>query len=212
MKTIISIVGFAGAGKNTFANAFEKILSKHRKNVKIMAFADRPKEMFAQLSNCSTEDLFKKIKDKNQNRRALVTFAEGMKEVFGKEVWANSLVNEINLCPAEFIIVSDLRFLEEQETLNNSNAAHHFTVRIVRKEVIPSLDLDSEWYVKGMMANVLTTDQHYQHYNAVQPNPMARTSMIENIMNDNKSLIDEKVYEWLVKNFILDPIKEKEYV
>jgi len=124
---IIAITGFRRCGKDYLANALKKYFEQNYFSVQKLAFADQPKKIITDLANIDISELeslkenksqkFKCITKEYNMREFLITFSNKLKEI-DKDIWAKALINKIDP-KAQIVIISDLRFKNEDKILRN---------------------------------------------------------------------------------------------
>jgi hypothetical protein len=127
MKTpkVILINGLKRSGKDFSGD----ILLKKLPNSKKIAFADNMKKIISETLGITLRELedyknnyyYIKTPDSSLSFRELLQRfgTEAMKPVFGNDVWARLVKDEILKSSADYIIISDFRFLVEYETLKD---------------------------------------------------------------------------------------------
>jgi dephospho-CoA kinase len=109
---IVVVAGFAGAGKDTFAN----VLCKH-KGYRRFAFADPIKEMIAEEHNVPLEWLHSPVgKQKVVNGKTLRQYCIDLGESERKkdpEVWGKRIAQQIKESNCQRVVISDWRLLPE---------------------------------------------------------------------------------------------------
>lgn len=128
-KEILLIAGSKGTGKDYLCSLIIEELKKHNIVAQRYAFADKPKEMLCQMFGISLDDFNKYknkkskiyVKDKDQYveltdfRSLIQTFGtEVMQGTFGKNVWVDFLIDNINSDKdIDISVISDFRFKHE---------------------------------------------------------------------------------------------------
>jgi hypothetical protein len=152
--------GYAGSGKTYAASQIQSILDPGPKTIFLTAFADAVKDDVAALYNLprtlfdTQEGKASRVKTPDGERTArdlLITYSRAMKDAYGESVWAEEVVYRIRFVMKhrniKHIIIHDLRFMSEIETMKREFASSpHIvlhTIRIVRPSV-QSLPIPSE--------------------------------------------------------------------
>lgn len=153
MQSLILICGNAGVGKTTAA----KIITEKYNKYKEFALGDKVKELTFKLLKIfnvpitSINDLYDTEK-KKQYRYYLQNIAtEAIRETLGRDVWCNVLYNIIK--EEEYVIVSDVRFMNEIEYFMN-NFDKVYIIKIV-KDDIKIMQHSSETEIAKLPYNVL---------------------------------------------------------
>jgi hypothetical protein len=136
---IIGFGGEAGHGKSTCCNIAEQWFRENGYSVKVISFADKLKEVCKIMFRLSEKDLNTQIgKSTYRNHirttpreimqkfgtevcregilRHLPTFSEG-----GRTIWTWNVERDILECPADVILIPDVRFPDELQMLRNFN-------------------------------------------------------------------------------------------
>ncbi len=149
-KVVIAIVGKRGSGKDAFAD----VLSTERGYFKFK-LATPIKTTMAHLMatlvgepstankyEAFMEDRWRKemdfvpFSDKVTLRRCMQLFGtEFGRDVLGKDIWVKSLLRRINKSLCDYVVVSDVRYVNEAEALSDAGA---YIIRVVRD--VPKLD------------------------------------------------------------------------
>ena len=152
MKQVIAINGLKRSGKDYSANILKQQLEAKGLSVELMAFAEPIKQIVSTMFNISLEQLDNYKNNPNENfirifgkqskkssrvslqkitdfRDIIQRFGNGaMKQVFGKNVWADLLAYNISKSHSDVVIVTDMRFPEEAQSLEdatlNENSTH----------------------------------------------------------------------------------------
>lgn len=151
MPKVILINGKKRSGKDYLAKMLKLELEQQNKTVEIMSYADPIKEILADTFNISVELIdeyknnFQAIDVAGENllnfRELLQRFGtEAMKKQFGDDVWVNLLKGKINISTAEYILISDFRFLCE----DISEGFNVTTVNVINKDIIAEDEHSSE--------------------------------------------------------------------
>ena len=132
---VILITGKARSGKDYTANLLKQALEANGKIVQQLFFAAPLKQIIAATFDITLEQLdeYKNYQvplfiDKHMDAPSVTNFrtilqrfgTEGMKPIFGEEVWAQLVNDQITQSSADCVIISDYRFDIEYTTL-----AHH---------------------------------------------------------------------------------------
>ena len=160
--------GYAGSGKTHAAHHLQSLLNPT--TTYVTAFADAVKDEVASIYKIprtlfDTQEgkasLVKTPDGKRTARELLIDYSLAMKQAYGEAVWAEEVVSRIcyiveRRC-IEHIIIHDLRFTAEVETIYNkfdsSDTFVLHTIRIVRPSVV-SLPIPSEHNLDDYKANV----------------------------------------------------------
>lgn len=164
-KKIIFINGKKRSGKDTTAEMLRKELLKHNKSVKVLAFADKLKDMVCEMFNLTRErlDLYKNDYvpillpecywgyELTDFRTFLDTFGNTIaKSLGGDSVWADKVLETIESSNEEYFIISDFRFPIEIDVFETENLLNPFSKIFklitlqVQREGLPHSDLLSE--------------------------------------------------------------------
>lgn len=134
-KTIILIHGKKRSGKDYIGSMIEEWLLKKNHSVLKFAFADPMKDILACTLGVDIEDLnnYKNLeepiiindKEVTTCRKIFTSFGNDiMKNYFGINVWANIASLKIKESKEEFIIITDLRVLEEYKVIEDMTDRH----------------------------------------------------------------------------------------
>lgn len=145
-KIIIAFSGKKRSGKNTAANFMKQFFPK-KLGYEELAFADPVKRTAAIALGLPLDYFFC-----DKNKVEVFTFCDGKKmtgrtilqtlgtealrDNFNDSVWLTNAINRINQSPANVILITDLRFLNELDFLRNIGAK---TIRINRGD-LPNKD------------------------------------------------------------------------
>ncbi len=135
MKKVILISGYKNSGKDFVA----ELLQKQIVDSEVLAFATPMKDIISTMFGISksTLDEYKNNEDviyvndhhscptwvsKLTDFRVIIQKfgSEAMKPVFGDDVWTDLMVENIHQLKCEYIIVSDWRFINEYQGINDS--------------------------------------------------------------------------------------------
>jgi len=140
IKKVILINGLARSGKDTSAKIMQEELIKQGYSVKVLAFADKLKDMVCEMFNISREELddYKNTKrsmavkdgyDKGDyfNLTDFRTFLDIFgnkiaKTLGGESVWADIVLRDVEESTGEYFIISDFRFPIECEVFEEFNS------------------------------------------------------------------------------------------
>lgn len=121
---VFLISGYKGSGKDYFAEKLSNYLKNKNKTVKTYHFAEPLKEIVTKLLDIDIQDLERlkrtdELVYKNYTMRRLlqVLGTDILQKVFGKEIFANSIVNTFE--DTDFAIIPDLRFLHEYSVISS---------------------------------------------------------------------------------------------
>lgn len=129
LKKVILVSGYKDSGKDFVSDMLSTILQ-----CETVAFAEPMKDILSVMFGVSKDDLNKYKKDEEavlaigdwgykkitDFRTVIQKFgSEAMKPVFGNDVWINLLLQKIDPEAIEYIIVSDWRFINEYEGVND---------------------------------------------------------------------------------------------
>ena len=204
-KTIITISGLAGAGKDTTAGYIQDHLSVLKKKSVVLSLGDFPKMAVADFFKVRVEALFGRRASpgaKNKARHFLIAYAEGIKNFSGADYWARMMVDKINeLKDIEYIIIPDLRFQEELLLIDKIEA--DLVMAVVRRDAI--LPVDEDWLILGYHKGYLEGNQMYQYHN-LKPelNPMAYIvdSSFDYVFDNNRNDLSSNQIEQFIKTKI----------
>ncbi len=112
MTTFILITGYCGAGKTTAASDIYNMLTSHGYKCKIKSLATPLKEL------ASIYFYYDESKKEIQ-RPLLEDLAKNLKELFGKELFAHTLLDNCKHDFVDYIIVDDLRYVDEYKTISD---------------------------------------------------------------------------------------------
>ena len=139
VKKVILINGLARSGKDTTAKIIKEELTKQGYSVKVLAFADKLKDMVCEMFNISRDELddYKNTKvdigvedfyergcyiDLTDFRTFLDVFGNKIAKTLGGEsVWADIVLNNIQNSEEEYFIVPDFRFFIEYDVFHIHN-------------------------------------------------------------------------------------------
>lgn len=158
MNKVIVIRGRKRSGKDTTALMLKEEIEARGYSVEIMSFAEPMKDILATTLGISLEQLddFKNNNndvyvdyvtgyDINNCRLMLQMFGtEAMKKHFGDDVWVNLTRDKIRKSTADFVIISDWRFPNEYNVLDNTINFKVQTVHVVNPRVSTSDTHSSE--------------------------------------------------------------------
>jgi len=111
MITFILITGYCGTGKTTVANDIKNMLESHDYRCETRSFATPLKELASIYFNYDESK-------KDIQRQLLEDLARNLKELFGKELFAHTLLDKCPYVFTDYVIVDDLRYIEEYRTIN----------------------------------------------------------------------------------------------
>lgn len=117
---IIALKGNNGSGKSTIAALIASKLSEKGIDNKVLAFADAPKRSFNKYKGITID--WENREQKELYRKEFKKYCESIKEEFNYNLFVYQIIQELNKLydffnKSNIAIVSDLRFLEEYETL-----------------------------------------------------------------------------------------------
>jgi len=135
-KKVILINGLARSGKDTTAKIMQEELIKQGYSVKVLAFADKLKDMVCEMFNISRDEL-----DDYKNNKVNMYLGEEYysypltdfrtfldifgnkiaKTLGGESVWADIVLNDIQNSEEEYFIVPDFRFFIEYDVFHEHN-------------------------------------------------------------------------------------------
>ena len=149
-KTIIAVVGKHGSGKDTFADILStergyfkfKLATPIKTTVAHLMAALIGAPSTATKYEAFMEDRWRKEMDfipfscDVTLRRCMQLFGtEFGRDILGKDIWVKSLLHRINKTLCDYVVISDVRYVNEAEALSNAGA---YIIRIVRD--VPKLD------------------------------------------------------------------------
>ena len=145
---IITLSGYKGVGKTTFASNLKDFLLWANKkqlplNIKTLALADTLKEEVSKAFGFSLEEIEvlkreenKKVLNGMNMRELLIDFGQKRKEEFGKDFWCNTaldkVLNDVSDDEICIWIVPDVRFPEEQEFFKKTDTAMLYSIWLER--------------------------------------------------------------------------------
>jgi len=155
---IIGFGGAAGHGKSTCSNIAEQWFLENGYSVKVISFADKLKEVCKIMFRLSEKDLNTQIgKSTYRNHirttpreimqkfgtevcregiiRHLPTFSEG-----GRTIWTWNVERDILECPADVILIPDVRFPDELQMLRNFGCIF---INVIREHEVATDDKHS---------------------------------------------------------------------
>jgi len=169
MKKIIFINGKKRSGKDTTAEMLQQELLKQNKTVKVLAFADKLKDMVCEMFGISRVELDYLKNNTNVYTNSVVsnsglgllelpnfrtfldTFGNKIaKSLGGDSVWADKVLLDIENSKEECFIISDFRFPIEinvfgtENLLSPTNKPFKLITLQVQREGLPHSDLPSE--------------------------------------------------------------------
>ena len=122
---MIGISGLARSGKDTLANNLADIITAELGiEVKILSFADRIKHQLKDVinDNYNIDPYTEDTEEKKIIRDILVSHGETMKKIYGKTIWADLVINNIEKAEDKFFpIISDVRFDFEAEKVKQND-------------------------------------------------------------------------------------------
>jgi len=145
VKKVILINGLARSGKDTTAKIIKEELTKQGYSVKVLAFADKLKDMVCEMFNITRTDLdyYKNNKDSigvedfyddtgywdlTDFRTFLDIFGNKIAKTLGGEsVWVDIVLKNIQESEEEFFIVPDFRFFIEYDVFHIHNFGRYDT-------------------------------------------------------------------------------------
>ena len=168
MANVIQLSGKKRAGKDTIANMFKTSLESYGKSVEVMAFAEPLKDIVATILGITKEqlDVMKNNTDTYKIKIPMLNHitdtrtllqkmgTEASKKWFGDNVWVNLLKDRISTSDADYIIITDTRFI--CEVLSEA-----LTIR-VNSNMTNSLDIHpSETELDDYEFNITITNNDY---------------------------------------------------
>ena len=125
---ILLIAGYAGSGKDAFADQLIKLCETHSISYKKYAFADEVKKDVSKMYDIPLEKLYTQegkastitlsTGDTKTLRELLIEHSAHMKSLYGKDYWAQLVCKQIDT--SKYIsILSDWRYNSEIETINS---------------------------------------------------------------------------------------------
>lgn len=124
---IFLIKGKKRSGKDFFGDLLEQAIISNDESVLRISFADAVKDIL-----CDTFDMELDELNEHKNNESIISIngkpvsnmrsiiqrfsTEGMQSVFGKSVWRDLLLNNLEECGAENVIITDWRFPHETIT------------------------------------------------------------------------------------------------
>jgi len=128
---IIGIVGLDRCGKDTFAKMLVKEFKKHKKEVAIRSFADKLKDVTADIMKVDRH-LLEKMKNDNilvsngieimTTRDYIIRVADSIRKNLGEDVFIDALKKELNKIEnIDIVILPDTRFVLEAEMIKQMN-------------------------------------------------------------------------------------------
>jgi hypothetical protein len=121
---IITFIGRNGVGKSTAAEEMQVRLEDEGYNVQRLAFANPLKAITGK---------YLKV-DKIENRKVLEDFSHDLKELFGIDIYARALVNQIDK-DADFVLIDDMRYPVELDVLLDT--AETYVIHCQRPSCFP---------------------------------------------------------------------------
>ncbi len=141
---ILLISGYAGSGKDTFADYFIEMCEKNNSSYKRYAFADKVKEEVSNMFKIPIDTFFtqagkKSIVETKEGpktcRELLIEHSALMKRVISNDYWAKLVCTEIDTTK-DFILITDWRYNVEYESVHSYFGEHTIiTVRIINPSV-----------------------------------------------------------------------------
>ena len=132
---ILTISGYKGVGKTTFANRVKEELEKvEGYNPVVIGLADAVKKEVAEVFGISLDELeelkrdeSKKVYEDMSMRDYLISYAEHKKQKAGADFWVkkawNNFLTQKQQDKENILVISDLRFPEEQGFLDSQTDA-----------------------------------------------------------------------------------------
>lgn len=144
MTHVIALTGYAGVGKDTWA---DQLVERH--GYTKLAFADKLKDLLlaadpvtAYLVNHRGWDDAKRVYPEIRTR--LQSTGMAAREILGKDVWINPLIREATSGGHSHVVVSDVRLKNELSALLMAGFESLIVLRLVRSEIGPANDHESE--------------------------------------------------------------------
>jgi hypothetical protein len=168
MASIIQLSGKKRAGKDTIANMFKTSLEAYGKSVEVMAFAEPLKDIVATILGVTKEqlDVMKNNPETHKIKISMLNHStdartllqkmgtEASKKWFGDNVWVNLLKDRISTSDADYVIITDTRFICEL-------LSEALTIRI-NSNMASSLDMhSSETELDDYEFNITITNDDY---------------------------------------------------
>ena len=142
---MIGISGLARSGKDTLANNLADIITTELGvEVKILSFADRIKQQMKDVinDNYKINPYTENTDEKEIIRDLLVCHGETMKKIYGKTIWADSVISDIKNSKHKFFpIISDVRFDFEAERVKENGG---FVIHISKEGNKPPNEIEAK--------------------------------------------------------------------
>lgn len=125
--TIIGIVGKKQSGKDTIFEFIRDIYKIRNVRVARIAFADALKQEV-----CAAFSITPQIIEKNKDNFRMLMQAWGTevrRKLWGENYWVDKVLNKINHCDDDIVVIPDCRFLNEAAAIKYIGG---YIVRIIR--------------------------------------------------------------------------------
>jgi len=142
-ESIIAISGVARSGKDSVAKHLIDFFAEKGRKAKRYAMADLLKlHLYDLINNCLGINVFDCTdEEKELIRPIMVAYGGAMRARFGRDVWANDVLDAINKSSCDIAIITDLRFVENNDdeywALRKAGAYVIHIQRIIDGDVMP---------------------------------------------------------------------------
>jgi len=152
MKIIVGFAGYAGAGKDTLANAIERYAARFvNSNTAKIAFADPMRDMLLALGVPREYMVERALKEvlipgfgRSYRQLAQTLGTEWGRVCHGEDFWVNAAANRVDKSGAELVLMTDVRFPNEADYLRRRGG---YLVRVNRAAAVPVNPHESETHV-----------------------------------------------------------------
>lgn len=155
-RLVIGLCGYAGSGKDTFANMLEQIASTYGLSVGSFSFASPMRAMLRALGVPARHMAHRDLKEQpvpglglSYRHLAQTLGTEWGRKCNGEDFWLKALALKVEECSADVSIISDVRFPNEAAWVNAR--PHGFLLRLDRG-VPPVRAHESEAHVMNLPA------------------------------------------------------------
>jgi dephospho-CoA kinase len=176
-KILICITGENGSGKSTVTGY---LLDSDNYHFAAFAFADMLNEVYREITTHFFSILPRE--EKNKKRQQIIDLANSIKSVFGDNVFAKKVVDNILDYGSDKLIISDLRFQVEVDELKRLEKSHHIFIFNINKK--SDLNFDNLECLQILIKNNFTDELYDNIENALNVVKLVGTNNLLPKQND----------------------------